>query len=237
MEIEKIYNKELRHVSEWLKANKLSLNVRKSNLILFQKCRTKITYKPDIKIMGEHIKEKDCTKYLGVLIDKTVSWIYHINHVKLKISGGKAILTKLRYYVSKDTLRMSYFAFIQPNVGYGLIVWGSEMPSALKPIQTNVKKTLRKMLFKKSKHQKTELLFQKLNILNFDKLKLLKIGIFMWKVLNDEVPQTLEDHFSIRKRNYGHNNAKFHLPLANANPFKRDCLPSAEILELYIDKY
>ena len=82
-------------------------------------------------------------------------------------------------------LSMLYFAFVQPNVDYGLIIWGSPAPSALKPIQTNIKKTLRKMLFKMSDHP-TELFFQKLNILNFDKLKLLKIGIFMWKVLNDE---------------------------------------------------
>ena len=77
-EIEKIYNEELRHVSEWLDANKLSLNVGKSNVILFRKCQTKITYKPDIKIMGEHIKEKEYAKYLGVLNDKTHSWTYHI---------------------------------------------------------------------------------------------------------------------------------------------------------------
>ena len=44
----------------------------------------------------------------------------------------------------------------------------------------------------------------------------------MWKVLNDEVLQTLKDHFSIRERNYGHYNAKFHLPLANTNLFKWD---------------
>ena len=85
------------------------------------------------------------------------------------------------------------------------------MPCALKPIQTNIKKTIRKMLFKKSNYPK-ETLFQKLNILNFEKLKLLKIGIFMWTVLNDIVPQTLKDHFSIRERNYGYNIAKFHLP-------------------------
>ena len=146
-EIQKIYNEELRHVSEWLNANKLSLNIGKSNLILFRKSQTKITYKPDIKIMGEDIKEKEFTKYLGVLIDKTLSWMYHINHVNLKISRDKAILTKLRYYVSKDTLRMLYFAFVQPNIDYGLTVWGSAMPSALKPIQTNIKKTIRKMLY------------------------------------------------------------------------------------------
>ena len=84
------------------------------------------------------------------------------------------------------------------------------MPSALKPIQTNITKAIRKMLFKKSNYP-TETLFQKLNILNFEKLKLLKIGIFMWTVLNDMVPQTLKDHFSIRERN-GYNIAKFHLP-------------------------
>ena len=53
--------------------------------------------------MGEHVKEKEFTKYLGVL---TLSWTYNIKHVNLKISRGKAILTKLRHYVSRDTLRM-----------------------------------------------------------------------------------------------------------------------------------
>ena len=77
------------------------------------------------------------------------------------------------------------------------------------------------MLLKKPNHP-TKPLFQKLNILHFEKLKLLKIGIFMWKVLNDKVPQTLKDHFSIRERNYSHNNAKFHFPLANTNLFKQD---------------
>ena len=90
---------------------------------------------------GAALKENEFTKYLGVLIDKTLSWTYHVNRVNLKISRGKAILTKLRHYVSKDTLRMLYFAFVQPNIDYGLIVWGSATPSALKPIQTNIKKS------------------------------------------------------------------------------------------------
>ena len=116
---------------------------------------------------------------------------------------------------------MLYFAFVRPNIDYAVIIWGSATPSALKPIQTNIKKTIRKVLFKNSNYLSVPL-FQKLNILDFERLKLLKIGIFMWKVANDKVPQTLKDHFSIRKRNYGHNNEKSHLPLANANLFKRD---------------
>ena len=57
--------------------------------------------------MEEHIKEKDFIKYVGVLIDKILSWTYHINHVNFKISRGKAMfLTKLQHYVSKNTLGM-----------------------------------------------------------------------------------------------------------------------------------
>ena len=44
--------------------------------------------------MGEEIKEKEYTKYLGILIDHKLSWKRHINHVNLKVSEGLAILYK-----------------------------------------------------------------------------------------------------------------------------------------------
>ena len=43
-ELENVYNKELSHVIDWLNANKLTLNVEKSNLVLFRK--TKKHWKP-----------------------------------------------------------------------------------------------------------------------------------------------------------------------------------------------
>ena len=43
---ERIYNEELKRVNEWLNASKLSLNVGKSNLIIFRKSKTKVTCKP-----------------------------------------------------------------------------------------------------------------------------------------------------------------------------------------------
>ena len=38
-ELENIYNKELSYVTDWLNANKLTLNVKKSNLILFKNAK------------------------------------------------------------------------------------------------------------------------------------------------------------------------------------------------------
>lgn len=42
----------------------------------------------------------------------------------------------------------------------------------------------------------------------------------MWEVLHDEA--SLNNYFSIRERNYGNQNLKFHSPIANSNLFKSD---------------
>ena len=77
------------------------------------------------------------------------------------------------------------------------------------------------MLFKKSNHR-TEPLLHELNIIKFDKLELLKMGIFMWKVLDDEVLKRSKNHISIRERIYGNHNLKLYLPIVNTNLLKRD---------------
>ena len=97
------------YVTDWLNANKLTLNVEKSNLVLFRSTK-KTVETLNIKIKGEQIQEKDYTKYLGTLIDNKLSWNCHIKHVNLKISKGIGILTKLRRYLSKVVLRTLYYA-------------------------------------------------------------------------------------------------------------------------------
>ena len=77
-EIEKTYNIRLENVKNWLDSNKLSVNVDKSSLVLFQKNKKKITTKLNIKMMGEQLKEKEFTKYLGILTDNKLTWSHHI---------------------------------------------------------------------------------------------------------------------------------------------------------------
>ena len=108
-ELEKIYNKELKKVKNWLDANKLSLNISKSNMILFKKNRTKTNQKLTTKIMDEEIKEKEYIKYLGILIDNKLTWKQHINHVNLKVTKGLAILYKLKKLCFRTNLKNAIF--------------------------------------------------------------------------------------------------------------------------------
>ena len=222
-ELEKIYNKELKNVKNWLDANKLSLNVSKSNMILFLKNRTKTSKKLSVKIMGEEIKEKEYTKYLGILIDNKLSWKQHINHVNLKVPKGLTILYKLRNYVSEQILRMLYFSIIQPHIDYGLLIWGNATTTNIKPIKKKIEKAVRIISFKK-KLSPTDPLFDKLKIFSFEKQRIFNIANFMWKITNKETPDTITSLFSIRTRVYGDNNYKYHLPSINTVLMKRNII-------------
>ena len=67
-QIQNTINKELLNISNWLKANKLSLNVKKTHHMIFTRKKhidTDIT----LSIDGEPISEIQKTKFLGVIID------------------------------------------------------------------------------------------------------------------------------------------------------------------------
>ena len=76
-------NKELDNISEWLAANRLTLNVSKSDFIIFCNKANKTKHSLDLNINGEHLKQIDF-KYLGVLIDDQLNWKHHIEHLKQK---------------------------------------------------------------------------------------------------------------------------------------------------------
>ena len=136
MEILKIYTQELKALVTRLNAIKLSLNTDKSNFTLFGGPRR--THNITIKINNVEIKEKEYTKHIGVLIVKGISWFHHIKHANRKVSKGIVILTKLRQFVSKDVLLKLLFAFIQPHLDYGLLIWSSAHKN-IKPVNTNLK--------------------------------------------------------------------------------------------------
>ena len=67
-----LFNKELEKVSCWLAANKLSLNVKKSNFLHFHKgnsCKIPL----NLILNGTPVEEKETAKYLGTFIDNKLS--------------------------------------------------------------------------------------------------------------------------------------------------------------------
>ena len=74
-------NSELAKLTDWLKANKLSINVSKTHYMVFHRSRRKLD-KGDIILDNTIIKQVSFTKYLGIIIDDKLKWIHHIYILK-----------------------------------------------------------------------------------------------------------------------------------------------------------
>ena len=76
-----IVNKELNRINIWLRANKLTINIKKTHYMMFH--RTRIKHKlRNITICGTNVSYTKNTKFLGVIIDKKLRWSDHINYIK-----------------------------------------------------------------------------------------------------------------------------------------------------------
>ena len=78
-------NKELAEVYKWLCVNKLSLNIEKSNFVIFHPRQRKIETNVQIVVNQQLLKQELSIKYLGVMLDSKLNWKGHISFVENKI--------------------------------------------------------------------------------------------------------------------------------------------------------
>ena len=94
-----LINVALDKINEWLMANKLSLNVKKSKFMLFHMPQISIQ-KPTINIGKSLLECVDCFNFLGIHSDKHLSWNEHIHTISNKITNTIGILNKLKHHIS-----------------------------------------------------------------------------------------------------------------------------------------
>ena len=72
----------------------------------------------DNRIDGEPIQAVGKTTFLGVIIDKNLTWKDHILCVSVKIARGLGMIIKARKYLNKAALMSLYYSFIYPYLTY-----------------------------------------------------------------------------------------------------------------------
>ena len=121
MEVELKLNMELSSLSEWLCGNKLLLNLKKTEFMIFgtqqRLCRQGIEG-IDIALGGESVKYCDAFKYLGVILDSSLSINQHIDHVKKKISKMLGIFSKARPSLTIESANRLFKSMILPILDY-----------------------------------------------------------------------------------------------------------------------
>ena len=155
-----------------------------------------------IKLNGKRLYETDSVKYLGIQIDKGLTWKQHINHVALKLNKANAILSKLRHVLDIKTLRSVYYAIFESHLCYASLVWAQSNIS-VKRLHLLQKKSLRLMFFQ-SRNSHTGPLFKTSKILkSFDKTAL-ENCIFIIKSLKGLLPSIFNNWFKFSFETHSH---------------------------------
>ena len=94
-------NTEIDMFSNWLIANKLTINIKKTNFLIFKSRQKKLMKENlNIKIMKESITQRQSIKFLGVFVDQNLNWKEHTHIISGKISRSIGIISRSRFYLS-----------------------------------------------------------------------------------------------------------------------------------------
>ena len=111
---------ELEKISEWFKANKLSLNIKKTKSSTKDDLPLKL---PDLKTVNSVSKRQTSIKFLGVMLDENFSWKEHIKTVENKLSKNTGLLCKTKQLLDNESLKSINFSYIHSYLNYTNISW------------------------------------------------------------------------------------------------------------------
>ncbi len=170
------FNVELTKIHKWLQVNKLSINIDKTNDIIFRSKKKYKAPKLNIAIDGNIIEMVNQTKILGVLMDKFLSWKAYINHVASKVAKCIGLLIRGRHIFMTKTLTMLQYAFAHTYFLYCNHVWGNICVTSLDTISKLQNKLVR-IIYNSEYDANTEITHKKLKIMKFININKFQKGL------------------------------------------------------------
>ena len=130
-----------------------------------------------------------------MLIDKNLTWKYHIDAITAKISKTIGLISKLRHSIPRHILLYIYRTLIHPHLNYGLAVWDQASKISLNKILILLKKVLRMMYLRPDIREHAITLFIDAHILPVTFMYYKSVARFMHDINNNRSPPNLLNSF------------------------------------------
>ena len=113
----------MENLTVWLNANKISLNVEKTEPVIFKNQRKKLGTESKIKLNRKRLYPSQSVRYLGIKTDQNLNWKDHINDIAVKLIRANGLLFKIRNFVNITILKTIYFSIFDSHINYANLVW------------------------------------------------------------------------------------------------------------------
>ena len=163
-------------ICDWLQANKLSLNILKTEYMVIEteQMLTQMGSIPKIKIGNSYLKRVVKTKSLGLIIDDNLRWEEHIDYICSKTKRNIGIISR-----TKGSSIQLYKSLVEPYFRYGNTVCGlcnDNLIDKLQQLQNRMARIITDMSYDSADHP---LLLTEIGWLNIRQLIMFDLGIFM----------------------------------------------------------
>ena len=175
-------NTELDKLNVWFSVNRLSLNIAKTNYMIFGNRALKTFL--SIRINKVTINRVEATKFLGVLIDDKLTWKHHISLLKSKLSKCCAVMYKTSFLIDRRGMRIIYYSLCSPYIMYCAEIWGNTYAANLICLFLLQKKIVR-LICGAQRLDHTSSLFNDLRILKLPDMVKLETAKTMFKAYNN----------------------------------------------------
>ena len=185
----------LENVQNWFKSNRMLLNYKKTNFMRFFPNTNKMTV-DTIDINTYKIDSVNSTKFLGIIIESTLAWKEHIDHINSKLNSLGYMIRSLRPVLGLRILKQIYYSYVHSVLNYGIMFWGNSTHS--RTIFITQKRILRSIVRAKPNDPCREI-FRKLGILTLYSQYIFSTLIFVVKykdmfITNTEVHEMNTRH-------------------------------------------
>ena len=147
LDTNQIINFDIKKIVHWLRANKISLNNSKAEII-FNSKKKKITKNLNFWVSEQKIITKTHSRYLGVILDESLSFHAHLNIIKYKLNRTNGILMKPWPFVTSKLLKVIYSSFVDSHMRCACQVWRQSKSRLLTQIGKIQNKAPRLLNFK-----------------------------------------------------------------------------------------
>ena len=129
----------------WVESNGFAINLKKTKYMIFSRSRN-IELPSPLNICNTAIERKHENKFLGVIIDESLTWTSHIKTVISKMSRYVGIMYKIKKFLPLTARLQIYHSFVQSHLNYCSLVWGFATNSMINSLFSRQKKGLRAVI-------------------------------------------------------------------------------------------
>ena len=216
-------NNELHNIEQWCKANKLSLNAKKTKYILFKPKKSHIHFEKlnfggeEIERIGENCKV-NAFKFLGHWVDENLNWDFHSNKLSNKLNSTNYILAKTKNKFPLAVRKTIYTALAQSHLVWGSSVTGATGNKNLNKIEAVQNKIVRN-LFNRKYNSHTTPLYYDHKLLKFRDLIFYSQVLIGFKYRQGNLPnifnKLLKYSYESGDRSVREDCLNFHIPKSN----------------------